>query len=192
MASSCALRLLDEEGRELALGIGEQGPAAFQYCASRTAELTLEVSGQGAARTAHLARLRAAQTAVGGARAVWLGEPSAAAALDGAPLSGKHDGCAASELPMTTRAPLAQGRALELSLPAASTKCELIEARLHDGLSRVTLRVESADGVVLGEGDVYGASGALFVCDAGQSRRISALGRAGFGALSLARHACTY
>jgi len=185
------VRLLDEDGRELALGIGEQGPAAFQYCASRSAELTLEVSGQGAARAAHLLRLRASQTAVGGARAVWLGEPSVGGA-ESAPEASKHDSCAGTEQPIAAEARLTQGKVLELPLPAASSKCELIEATLHEGLSRVTLRVESAQGVVLGEREILRGSSGLYVCDAGQARRISALGRAGFGALTLVRHACAY
>jgi hypothetical protein len=87
------LRLVDADGGELALGMGDSPAspargagvrsdrsraqlAALQYCADQRAELALEVVARRGRGLAKVARFRATQALVGGVRALWLGEPS--------------------------------------------------------------------------------------------------------------------
>jgi hypothetical protein len=183
------LRLFDEEGLEVAQGVGEKGPAALQYCASRSGEFALELSARGTTRMAQLARFRAAQAAVGGARAAWLGEPVAANdAETQAAAAEKPPRCSGASRVLARQAALAQGHMLELPLTRAAG-CELVSAQLHPGLTRVTLRVESAQGVVLATQEIRGERGSLQVC-AAPVGRITLLARAGFGAVSVTRQRC--
>lgn len=186
------VRLLDEEGHEVALGVGSRMPAALQYCAQRSGDFTLELSAQGDARHAHLLRMHAAQTDVGGVRAVWLGEPSAATgARASAIASAKVSDCSATPERVAENQPLAQGALVELPLSRTlADHCELIEAHLHDGLVRATLRVESATSRVLTEREVQGESGALRVCALPANARLVLVGRAGFGSITVERRAC--
>lgn len=184
------LRLFDDEGFEVAQGVGEKGPAALQYCASRSGEFALELSAGGAAREAQLARFRAAQAEVGGARAAWLGEPVPVA--DAEPPAGAAEAprqCRGPEQSLAKQVALSQGHMLELPLPRAGG-CARIAAQLHRGLTRVTLRAESAQGAELGSQEVRGASGALQVCPAAPASRVVVIARAGFGAVSVTRQAC--
>jgi hypothetical protein len=184
------LRLFDDEGLEVAQGVGEKGPAALQYCASRSGEFALELSARGATRVAQLARFRAAQAAVGGARAAWLGEP--VPATDAEPQAGEVETprqCRGPAQPLAKQVALAQGHVLELALPRAGG-CARIVAQLHQGLTRLTLRAENAQGAELASQEVRGASGALQVCAAAPASRIMVIARAGFGAVSVTRQAC--
>jgi hypothetical protein len=190
--SKLRMRLLDAAGRELALGVGAGGPAALQYCAREDAELVLELSSEGQERSARLARLHAPQAAVGSARAVWLGEPSDAFAL--AALSAKQvsrelrcDGKPGVFMPA---ARLHQGGVLERELKAE--RCLRVEATLHEGLSVVTLRVEDSGGTSLAERDLLAPNDGVSFCPARPGPvRVTMIGRAGFGALSLDQRACT-
>lgn len=185
------VRLLDAAGRELALGVGGTGPAALQYCAREDADLLLELSSDGAERSARLARLHATQAAVGSARAVWLGEPSPAFAIGvRAAKEARSDlrctGELASLLPST---PLNQGGLIERELKVAG--CTRIEATLRDGLSVLTARVEDAAGALLAERDLLGPRDALSFCvQRAGAVQLTMIARAGFGAVALARQAC--
>jgi hypothetical protein len=184
------LRLLDDEGYEVAQGVGEKGPAALQYCASRNAEFALELSARGAAREAQLARFRAAQAAVGGARAAWLGEPVPAA--DAEPQPGAAQAprqCHGPEHSLAKQVALSQGQVLELPLPRAGA-CARIAAQLHQGLTRLTLRAEDARGAELASQEVRGAAGSLQVCAPAAASRVMVVARAGFGAVSVTRQTC--
>lgn len=184
------LRLLDAAGREIAVGIGDEAPAVLQHCAREDAELTLELSTRGRARTTKVARLFAPQLTVGGARAVWLGEPAPAwvsAPTQDAPVDASA--CQGHLSELLSRAPLRQGEVIERPL-TASARCAVLEAELHEGLSRVTLRVESADGAVLGERELVQLPDAVRVCPAKPGQRVALLARAGFGALTLKQKLC--
>jgi hypothetical protein len=185
------VRLLDKVGREVALGVGATGPAALQYCAREDADLLLELSTQGAGRTARLARLHAGQAAVGSARAVWLGEPSPAFALGArnARESGAYARCQGKALPVLSAAPLAQGALIEQELKLSG--CTLLAGELREGLAVVTLRIEDGAGATIAERDLLTPHDSLRVCATQPgSYRLTVIGRAGFGALSLARQAC--
>jgi hypothetical protein len=184
------LRLFDDEGFEVAQGVGEKGPAALQYCASRSGEFALELSARGAARVAQLARFRAAQAAVGGTRAAWLGEPVPAA--DAEPPAGEAQAprqCRGPEQSLAKQVALSQGHVLELALPRTGG-CTRIVAQLHQGLTRLTLRAENAQGAALASQDVRGPTGSLQVCAAAPASRVMVVARAGFGAVSVTRQAC--
>jgi len=70
-----SMRVLDASGRELARGEDDGGPLALQLCAERTNELVLIVSAATGHGTLRLSRFRGPEARVGGASALWLGEP---------------------------------------------------------------------------------------------------------------------
>jgi hypothetical protein len=188
---SLRVRLLDAAGREVALGVGAQGPAALQYCAREDADLLIELSTQGGERSARVARLYAEQASVGSARAVWLGEPSAAFAIGAraAKESAADARCTGKALPLISTHPLTQGALTEHELELSG--CVRVEAQLHAGLSVLTLRVEDSGGHVVGERELLAPHGQLHVCPTTPGKyRITAIARAGFGALSLRHQAC--
>jgi len=185
--SEVGLRLVDSQGAELVDGVSEPNLAALQYCADRRAELAVEVvarRGQGVAR---IARFRGTQAAVGGARALWLMEPTpSAAAWSSAKSEPATSARGPRELPFSSeRVVLKQGQVLELERKRSTAPCERWEARLLPGLWRATLRVESDMGELLGEDDAEGMHACVQVCAAGRRRRITLLGRAGFGSVVL-------
>jgi hypothetical protein len=185
-----SMRLLDDEGNQVAIGIGGREPAALQYCAPRTASFSLEVSTQRGARHAHLLRLRAAQTAVGGVRTGWLGEPSAVSTRLTTIVAAKIETCS-GPTKRAQKVPLMQGQLFEQSLERLATeRCELIETQLHEGLVHAELRVESANGDVLAQGDIRSAKSGVRVCNVPPGVRVVLVGRAGFGAITLERRVC--
>jgi hypothetical protein len=181
------LRLLDDEGFEVAQGVGEKGPAALQYCASRSGDFALELTARGATRVAQLARFRAAQAAVGGARAAWLGEPVPTTDAE-ARVAETPAHCSGPKQALAKQVALSQGHVLELLLPRSSG-CERVAAELHQGLTRITLRVESVQGAALATQEIRGEAGAVRICAAPASR-VTLIGRAGFGAVSVTRQTC--
>jgi hypothetical protein len=185
------LRLLGSDGNELSRGVGAAGPAALQHCANRDGELSLELSSGAAARSLRVARLWAAQGEVGGARSLWLGEPMPAASEARPPIhaAAKQGGCGARVETLLHRHALAQGSLWESSLPAHG--CVLLEATLHEGLARATLRVEDAQGVTLMEQELRAPQAAAYLCTKAEGARISLIARAGFGQVTLTRRACS-
>ena len=186
------LRLLSSDGSELSLGLAQRGPSALQHCAPRDADLALELSARTQLQAVRVARLWARQRDVGGARSLWLGEP-APASFETPPVAAKAAGkppdCGGRLLPLASELPLSQGAVWEALLPAASA-CALVEAELHAGLSRATLRVEDADGATLEEREITGASGSVYACTQRRPARASLIARAGFGAVSVRSRAC--
>lgn len=195
------LRLVDSAGGELAHGLGEPtrgAPqlAALQYCADQRAELALEVvarRGQGIAR---IARFRATQALVGGARALWLGEPTPSpAAWASAKVDSSTLASAGGARPQTSssgklafsseQVALHQGQVVELALKRPRGQCERWQAELLPGLARATLRIEGDRGELLAEAESDHMTACAIVCGADTPRRISLTGRAGFGSLTL-------
>lgn len=176
--SELSMRLVDPRGSELANGIGDPRLAALQYCASEPADLALEVLARRGRGQARVARFRVAQALLGGSRALWLGEPAPTPeAWHGAKqriaeLRDKR-GSWAQELP------LQQGQVVELA-PPRHRGCERWELVLAPGLARATLRIEDERGVVA-ERDTQAMQACLVVCAARGERRVTLLGRAGFG-----------
>jgi hypothetical protein len=182
--SEVGLRLVDAAGGEVADGVAEPKISALQYCADERAELAVEVvatRGQGVAR---IGRFRAAQALVGGARALWLVEPApsrAAWAAKSAPREG-----APRKRPFSSeRVALRQGDVVELQRRRSGATCERWEAQLEPGLWRATLRVENEAGQLLGEAHAKRLRACVELCDASRQRRITLLGRAGFGSVLL-------
>jgi hypothetical protein len=207
------LRLVDADGGELALGLGEAQAgraqlAALQYCADERAELSLEVVARRGHGLAKVARFRAAQALVGGVRALWLGEPSPSEQAWQQP---KQDGLVAKQLAVDAHAaaeqakaseraikplsakplvpapsvPLRQGQLVELPPRPPLARCERWQIELAPGLSRATLRIETVQGELLGEADSQHMHACVSVCAPGVARRPSVVGRTGFGAFSL-------
>jgi hypothetical protein len=186
------LRLLGSDGSELSRGLSSAGAAALQHCASSDGELSLELSARASSRRLRVARLWSRQGEVGGARSLWLGEP-APTGFDAPVRNGKgaakQGSCEAPAEPLLRHQPLAQGSLSEAALPGASA-CVLLEVALHEGLARVTLRVEDAAGATLAERELSTQSGSLYVCPKQRPARASLIARAGFGAASLSSRAC--
>ena len=182
-----ALRLVDPSGDELANGLGDPPSthtlAALQYCASERAELTLEVVATRGHGTVRVGRFVTSQAQLGGARALWLGEPMPtseawSAAKQAAPL-------ATAPTPFVTRdVGVDQGQVIELPSLRTQTTCTRWDARLEPGLWRATLRVESEQSVVLGEAEAERMHACVIACQAG-AHRVTLLGRAGFGRVHL-------
>ncbi|MDB4988740.1 MAG: hypothetical protein JWN04_3918 [Myxococcaceae bacterium] len=181
--SKLALRLLDADGAELATGVGEPSLAALQYCSAQPAELSLELSAQGGQGVVHVGRFRGTEARTGGARALWLGEPSPspaawAAAKSSAPSSGLQPF-------LTQQFSLRQGEMIELMPKAVHGACEVWQLALVPGLSRASVRIENDRGELLGEADSEHMRACVMVCDTVGVHRVSLLGRAGFGAVTL-------
>jgi hypothetical protein len=177
------LRLVDAKGGELADGVAEPRISALQYCADQRAELAVEIvarRGQGVAR---IGRFRAAQALVGGARALWLLEPTPSEAAWSAKST---EAAPAGKRPYSSeRVSLKQGQIVELERRRSSSSCERWDAQLEPGLWRATLRVESEAGALLGEAQAEGMHACVRVCDPAPKRRVTLLGRAGFGNVTL-------
>ena len=182
-----ALRLVDASGDELANGVEDppssQALAALQYCASERADLTLEVVATRGEGTVRVGRFVTSQAQLGGARALWLGEPVPTAEAWRAAKQGSPG--AQAKAPFVTReVPLEQGQVIELPPLNSQATCTRWDARLEPGLWRATLRVESEQSVVLGEVDAERMHACLIACQAG-AQRVTLLGRAGFGRVHL-------
>ncbi|HEX5658551.1 MAG TPA: hypothetical protein VFX59_15215, partial [Polyangiales bacterium] len=203
------LRLVDADGAELALGVGENQPghaqlAALQYCADRRAELALEVVAKRGRGLAKVARFRATQALVGGVRALWMGEPSPSEQAWHTPDLTPNKAVASSKDESAARAAaeakapprnqkaspgervaIRQGQLIELSPRAPIASCERWQIELEPGLSRATLRVEDARGELIGESDSSHMRACVAVCNASGPRRASVVGRTGFGAVTV-------
>jgi hypothetical protein len=186
-----SMRLLDARERELAFGVGDAGLAALQYCAGEESDLGLELLAGRGQGTARVARFRGPQSAVGGARALWLGEPSPSPQAIGKAKSREElrallarDQAALASV--DTRA-LSQGHVLELAVPATAARCERFYLELAGGLSRATLRLEKGDGTLLGETEAGPEGSSLSLCEEPEAKRAVVLGRAGFGEVTLVR-----
>ncbi|MET0285601.1 MAG: hypothetical protein ABW352_14060 [Polyangiales bacterium] len=203
------LRLVDADGGELALGMGDTQSgrtqlAALQYCADQRAELALEVVARRGRGLAKVARFRATQALVGGVRALWLGEPSPSEQAWQAPKLAPDKAVASSKDESSARAAaeakapwrqsrsgpgervaLRQGQLVELSPRAPVASCERWQIELEPGLSRATLRIEDTRGELLGESDSEHMRACVAVCGASGARRASVVGRTGFGAVTL-------
>jgi hypothetical protein len=182
------LRLVDSHGGELAYGVGEPSLAALQYCASDPAELSLELVARRGQGIAQVARFRAAQATLGGARALWLGEPSPSAAAWSQAKSSAEPGAVF----FSKQLPLRQGEVVELASKlgprAGGAACQRWQATLEPGLSAATLRVESERGELLAEADSEQQHACVQVCGASGPLRVSLIGRTGFGSVSLRAH----
>lgn len=180
--SEVGLRLVDAQGGELADGVLEPKLAALQYCADQRAELAIEVVAKRGLGVARIARFRAAQAQVGGARALWLVEPTPSSAASAAKSESGEP--ARKHALSQQRVALKQGQVIELEQKRGAA-CERWEARLEPGLWRATLRVENEAGVVLGEETAQRMRACVQVCDASRIHRAVLVGQAGFGGVAL-------
>ncbi|HEX6240427.1 MAG TPA: hypothetical protein VFZ61_06020 [Polyangiales bacterium] len=190
-SADARLVLLNRRGEPLSQGVSADGPAALQHCVSQDDDLTLELSATSQQGGLRLARLWAQQSAVGGARSLWLGEPAPAGfdAPRTAKAAERPARCETRALALATALPLNQGAVWDAALAPQAT-CVSIEAELHAGLSRVTLRIEDAGGATLDRGDLTGSAGSLYACSKRTPLRVSAIARAGFGAITVKSRAC--
>jgi hypothetical protein len=186
-----SMRLLDAGGRELAFGVGDGELAALQYCAEESSDYGLELLADRGQGTARVARFHAPQSVIGGARALWLGEPSPSErARAGAAVKTREawrNALLAERARLSTyeKLPLAQGQTHELSVAPGPTRCERFQVELHDGLTRAKLRVESLDGALLGEAHAVRQGASVQLCDRTAKARVVVIGEAGFGSVTL-------
>jgi hypothetical protein len=186
-----SMRLLDAGGRELAFGVGDGELAALQYCAEESSDYGLELVADRGQGTARVARFHAPQSVIGGARALWLGEPSPSErARAGAAAKTREAWRSAllaerARLATFEKLPLAQGQTRELVVAAGTTRCERFQVELHDGLTRVRLRVEALDGALLGEAQAVREGASLQLCARTAKARVVVIGEAGFGSVTL-------
>jgi hypothetical protein len=188
---SVAMRLLDAGGRELAFGVGDGGLAALQYCSDESSDYGLELRAEGGEGTARIVRFHAPQSVIGGARALWLGEPSPSEqARAGAAAKTREAWRTAllaerARLSTFEKLPLAQGQTRELAVAPGPTRCERFQVELHEGLTRARLRVESLDGALLGEALAVREGASVQLCDRTAKARVVVIGEAGFGSVTL-------
>jgi hypothetical protein len=186
--SGVALRLIDGS-EELGHGLaGAAGLASLQYCSDRTRELELELDAAAGAGPVRIARFKAPQSNLGGAHAMWLGEPSPSAKAWG-PIDDVR-AAVAREIEQTKGGifeshPLAQGDVVERESRRPLGACERWQALLEPGLVSATLRVEDANGVLLGEAESRAMLAELELCRRPGPVRVSVVGRVGFGAVTL-------
>lgn len=182
-----SLRLLDGE-QELSHGISTERVTAIQYCSDDARELALEINATSGEGPVRIARFRAAQGAVGGPHAMWLGEPSPSCAAWQSSL--RESASAQQELrderaTFSQEHALSQGAVVEFESKAPLAECELWRAFLLPGLSRATLRVEASDGTVYGQADSHAMQASVTFCGRRGSARVTLVGRTGFGSVSV-------
>jgi hypothetical protein len=186
-----SMRLLDAGGRELAFGVGDGELAALQYCAEESSDYGVELVADRGQGTARVVRFHAPQSVIGGARALWLGEPSPSErARAGAVVKTREAWRNAllkerARLSTYEKLTLAQGQTQEVAVAPGSTRCERFQVELHDGLTRVKLRVEALDGALLGEAQAVRQGASVQLCNRVAKARVVVIGEAGFGSLTL-------
>jgi hypothetical protein len=185
-----SLRLLAGDGRELAVGVAASGLSALQYCAERSEDLAFELGARAGKGKVRVGRFQASHASLGGSHALWLGEPSPSAqAWDpglkpAAELRRELQARGAKSFVVEERA-LSQGQVAELEIKRSLGPCETWRALLLPGLSRATLRVESREGHLYGEAESEGARAEVQFCQRAGPIRVSIVGRAGFGTVTL-------
>ncbi|MFT3922582.1 MAG: hypothetical protein QM778_08620 [Myxococcales bacterium] len=182
-----SLRLLDGDN-ELGHGVAAERLASLQYCADQARELALEVSASTGEGMVRIARFRAAQAAVGGPHAMWLGEPSPSREAWRAAKqtsSAQQTTQGADKSTFAQEFPLSQGAVVELEHKVPLGACERWRALLEPGLSRATLRIEGLDGSLYGQAESSAMVAEVAFCGRHGALRVSVTGRAGFGRVSL-------
>lgn len=158
------LRVLDEEGTELARDAAGQEDAAVQFCAERRAEYAAELRGGAGTGAALLLLFRAEAALIGGRAGLWLGErplePAATETLDAVLATvtrrARQDGFARTRTSASVQ--LLPGGVTGQPLSLGAHRCARIHAVGGPGIRRLQLTVVDARGqeVARAQGDAAG------------------------------------
>jgi hypothetical protein len=185
-----SLRLLADDGRELAFGVATEALASLQYCAERTADLGVEVSARAGQGKVRVGRFRASQSVVGGSHSLWLGEPSPSSQAWREPAKSTADvrrdlsERGAKTFVLEERA-LAQGQVEELMVKRSLGACETWRVQVRPGLVAASMRIEGLDGHVYAEADSEGGHASMEFCGRRGPARVMLIGRTGFGSVTV-------
>jgi len=166
------LRVLDDEGNEVARDQSREEDASAQFCSDRRAEYAAEVRGVDGAGTAVLMLFHAEAAAIGGQSGLWLGERpltnASSAPLDQALSAvGKRstdDGFKAHKTLFSGR--LAHGEAIAQPFALAAQRCARIHAVGGPGVRRLSLVAKDVEGKELATAEGEANTTYVHVCSA--------------------------
>lgn len=164
------LRVLDDEGGEIARDESREGDATAQFCSDRRAEYAAELRGVQGEGTALLMLFQADASSLGGVSGLWLGErPLARAsrvplerALEAVTKRSADDG-------FRTRQPLRTGRlgpgeAIAQPFALSPQRCARIHAVGGPGMRNLTLTAKAVTGQTLASAQGGAETTYLHVC----------------------------
>jgi hypothetical protein len=193
--SGVALRVLDDEGVEVARDESEEEDVAAQFCAERSAEYAAELSGVGGKGAALLLLFRADAGHIGGRAGLWLGErplaraasASLSSAIAGVTRRAAEDGF---ERPRTLReGQLAPGAAIEQLFALPAQRCVRVHAVGGPGIRRLQLVAIDASGRRVAEADGAAETTYLHLCaTTGRELALQIHAAAGTGPFALRVH----
>jgi hypothetical protein len=164
------LRVLDDEGAEVARDESGEEDASAQFCATRKAEFAAEIYGARETGTALLLLFHADAARLGGQSGLWLGERPLTAAST-TPLSdalievtrrATQDGFKALGASLQGR--LAPGEAISHTVALSPKRCARIQAVGGPGVRRLELVAKDAAGQTLAAAEGMAESTYVHVC----------------------------
>lgn len=166
------LRVLDDEGAEVARDESGEEDASTQFCATRKAEFAAEIYGARDAGTALLLLFRADAARLGGQSGLWLGErpltPASTTSLGDALVEvtrrATQDGFKALGASLQGR--LAPGEAISHTVALSPKRCARIQAVGGPGVRRLELVAKDAAGQTLASAEGMAESTYVHVCGA--------------------------
>lgn len=187
------LRVLDDEGGEVARDESREEDASAQFCASRRAEYAAELRGVDGTGTALLMVFEAEAASIGGHSGLWLGERplahAATAALDealaGVARRSAGDGFKPGRALLTGR--LAPGEAVAQPFALAAHRCARIYAVGGPGVRKLSLIAKDNAGQTLATAEGGADTTYVHVCSAAaRELELQLHAAAGSGAFTLA------
>lgn len=170
------LRILDEEGQEVARDVSPAADPAAQICVDRDALWSVELHAVRGAGEVRLAVYRAPVSTIGGASGLWLGQRAevrvAQVPLDEAiarDVRGARDagwGAPAQR----GRGVLVPGEAVSHRIDLAAGRCTLVMATGGGGVGRLHLRIVDDAGAVLTERNARRPTADARICTGGRAR----------------------
>jgi hypothetical protein len=189
------LRVLDDEGGEVARDESREEDASAQFCASRRAEYAAELRGVDGAGTALLMVFEAEAASIGGLSGLWLGErPLARAAtvpldeaLAAAARRSTDDGFKPGRALLTGR--LGPGEVIAQPFALAAQRCARIHAVGGPGVRKLSLIAKDTAGQTLASAEGRADTTYVHVCSAtARELELQLHAAAGAGAFTLAAY----
>jgi hypothetical protein len=150
------LRVLSDDGQELARDVSPSRDASVQLCAQRAADFAVEVHAAGGQGQARVAFFSGEQSRVGGESGLWLGERQSGRRAEG-PVEDATDALVAVATRRGWRrgtsvvGALRSGGAVRRQIALPGGRCSLVLATGGRGIGRLLLRVVDRDGHTLVE-----------------------------------------
>ena len=186
------LRVLDEEGAEVARDESGESDASAQFCTEHGGEYAAEVYGTNEPGTALFMLMHATAATLGGSSGLWLGERPLVAAskvpLDDALTEASRRAVRDGYQPATAfvRGRLAPGEAVSHAMPLRARRCARIQVVGGPGLRRLTLTARDAAGALLATSEGGVDSTYVHVCGAARELDVQLRAMAGAGPIALA------